>query len=140
MSLEASFLQCLGKYLGDLMEASIPRQDGNLAVDGRYVNRIQALDEPLRNERGRLVVSTSFEKFLCHTDEYSEESPADFIILQCVKPDPDDGGKTLLANVDDIVTRLSRETGEILADSRFPHRLRYLLDSANHQNWSANPL
>lgn len=73
----------------------------------------------VRDERELVMFSTTSQQFTCHTDGYHRQDPPDYIAMLCVLAD-DDGGDSLLAHVDYVVSRLEPSEIELLREPVFP--------------------
>lgn len=87
--------------------------------ENRIVHRIESLNEPKNDCFGEILYSSTAMAFPCHTDNAGKNFPADIVIVQCIRP-ADDGGKTFLVHVDDIVKKLSDTELSLLCEAVFP--------------------
>ncbi|WP_336215016.1 TauD/TfdA family dioxygenase [Nonomuraea sp. LPB2021202275-12-8] len=111
----AHTLARLAKSLGRVDSTDVTAPDeGN-----RLVHAVQARDEPIRDDHGFPILSTTNADFPCHTDDYFEANPSDLVILQCVHQ-ASAGGDSLAATVDDIIAHLDSATLDLLARPLFP--------------------
>lgn len=91
---------------------------GNVLENG-FVHRIEERAEPLRDKFGFPIISTTAQRFLCHTDHYFAKTPADVVIFQCVRDDPL-GGDSLVAQLAKILDILPEKHRLTLQECRFP--------------------
>jgi alpha-ketoglutarate-dependent taurine dioxygenase len=100
-------LRALGQALGATSRSGL-HAGPNLEQHG--INRVEAMDLPRLDPSGRVVLSTSADEFPLHTDDTFAASPARYVLMHCLRPDPSGGGVSLLGHADDIVARLPADT------------------------------
>jgi L-asparagine oxygenase len=100
----AAFAQALGEPFGYLQQ-----NEGELIQNNSPVKR---------HERAQSGES-SLEELLFHTDGSFHPMAPDFIVLGCLRPDPERAAVTSFANLEDILARLSPSQREVLAQPRF---------------------
>ena len=54
-----------------------------------------------------------------HIDFVNASNPPDYTVLSCIRPDPLNGGRTLLANIEELLTELDQKTLSILSEKKF---------------------
>jgi hypothetical protein len=102
-------------------ELKIGRPDVRAAFPERppLMHLVQELPTPKLNQFGHKMLSTTNGFFPLHTDEYYHNKPSRFVLLLCITP-ADDGGTTLVAHIDDIVSDLDAPTRSALMQPVFP--------------------
>lgn len=102
-------------------ELKIGRPDVRAAFSDRPpgMHVVRELPKATLNEFGHKMLSTTNDYFPLHTDEYYNDTPSRFVLLLCITP-ADEGGTTLVAHVDDIVTDLDAPTRLALMQPIFP--------------------
>src|SRR5918993_1527101 len=63
-----------------------------------FIHRIEAKEEPLQDDFGYEILSTTNSKFPCHTDDYFIERPCDVFLLHCVLQ-AEHGGDTIIVHL-----------------------------------------
>jgi Taurine catabolism dioxygenase TauD, TfdA family len=100
-----------------------------------YVHNIQARAKPLRDSRG-VILSTTSERFPCHTDDYFEERPSDLVFQHCIQP-AITGGDSVVATLSDILDVLPAEASNALMLSIFPSPFGLIpILELNNQSWT----
>jgi alpha-ketoglutarate-dependent taurine dioxygenase len=110
-------LRALGAQLGTASFHGA--RPGMPNVEGHGVSSIQALDRPVLDPAGRVVLSTSPATFRLHTDDTFSRTPARWVLMHCWYADPA-GGDSLLAHVDDVLPRLPADMVRRLEAADFP--------------------
>jgi len=87
-----------------------------------WVQRVEALDNAVKEPGGYEVLSASSKLFPCHTDEFFERDPAQMVLQLSVRAAECGGGQTLLAFLNDIWTQLNADSIDILSQCEFPAR------------------
>ena len=97
------------------------RADGsqNSLVENTFITRVENRPTPIRDGLGYTILSSTAAEFPSHTDQYLNPHPADVVLFQCVKHDPQ-GGDTLLIYLADILPQLSMINLAILSSPTFP--------------------
>lgn len=93
-------LLALGERFGAISMQGSHKGAPNLENDG--VNRVENMDQPLRDAAGNAVLSSNADEFPLHTDDSYSPSPARFVLMHCWQPDASGGGESWLAHVDRI--------------------------------------
>ena len=75
--------------------------------EGEAVSLVRALPEPIADVSGTIMLSTMATEHHMHTDESFFATPSRYVLLHCWRPDPAGGGRTLLADVEDVLARLT---------------------------------
>lgn len=100
-------LLALGKELGLTSLQGSRSGAPNLENDG--VNRVEAMDEPMRDAVGNPVLSSNSDIFPLHTDDSYSVSPARYVLMHCWQNDTatdiGKGGESWLSHVDHIVSK-----------------------------------
>ncbi|MBL8665418.1 MAG: TauD/TfdA family dioxygenase [Candidatus Odyssella sp.] len=80
---------------------------GDLAREGESVNIIRALPEPIPDVSGKIMLSTMAVDHHMHTDESFFATPSRYVLLHCWRPDPAGGGLNTVADLADVLARLT---------------------------------
>ncbi len=80
---------------------------GDLAREGESVNIIRALPEPIPDMSGKIMLSTMAIDHHMHTDESFFATPSRYVLLHCWRPDPAGGGLNTVADLADVLARLT---------------------------------
>lgn len=88
-------------------------------VENGFITRVESHETPIRDGLGYTILSSTAAEFPSHTDQYLNPHPADVVLFQCVKHDPQ-GGETLLIYLQDILRRLSPDDQAALALREYP--------------------
>jgi alpha-ketoglutarate-dependent taurine dioxygenase len=83
-----------------------------------FVHDVTPLSEGLRDKRGVLVKSTTFEDIALHTAGYNAEHPPRQVLLQVAVPGT--GGVTLVALVNEIAASLRPSSVKLLGEPVYP--------------------
>jgi alpha-ketoglutarate-dependent taurine dioxygenase len=83
------------------------------------IHAVESKEQPLRDGRGLLIISTSNSAFPYHTDDYFDKHPSDVVFLHCVRQ-ADVGGDSLVAMLPDIIEHLDDESIGFLLHPIFP--------------------
>ena len=67
--------------------------------DGRGVQWVRSLAQPVRDRFGESLRSAGSEAFALHTDEAFFLEPCRWVLLHCWRPDPEGGGDTCLSDL-----------------------------------------
>lgn len=102
--MSAAFARALGEPFGYLQE-----NEGELFQNNAPVKRHE------REQSGE----SSREELLFHTDASFHPLPPDFVVLYCLRPDPERTAVTSFAAVDDILAELAPAERELLFQPRF---------------------
>jgi gamma-butyrobetaine dioxygenase len=115
-------LLALGKQLGLVSLQGTRSGAPNLENDG--VNRVEAMDEPMRDAAGNPVLSSNSDEFPLHTDDSYNLSPARYVLMHCWQNDastePGAGGESWLSHVNHIVSKAPADLVDRLIYTPYP--------------------
>jgi alpha-ketoglutarate-dependent taurine dioxygenase len=94
-------LLALGRLFGATSWQGSYRGSPNLENDG--VNRVESMDQPLRDAVGNEALSSNAAEFPLHTDDAYSPAPARFVLMHCWQADASGGGESWIAHVNQIV-------------------------------------
>lgn len=95
---------------------------GDPVREGEAVNIVRALPSPIADRSGKVMLSTLAIEHHMHTDECFYATPSRYVLLHCWRPDPEGGGLSLVAPVDDVLASLSPHERSACAELRFSWR------------------
>ena len=104
----------LGKVVADR-----PRADQQALVENGFITRIESRPQPVKDNLGFNILSSTAEEFPPHTDHYLHSHPADVVMFQCVTYDPA-GGETLLIYLRNILENIKTEYVPLLRKVAYP--------------------
>jgi alpha-ketoglutarate-dependent taurine dioxygenase len=115
-------LLALGKLLGTTSMQGTRSGAPNLENDG--VNRVEAMDEPMRDAAGNPVLSSNSDEFPLHTDDSYNLSPARYVLMHCWQNDASTelgaGGESWLSHVNHIVSKAPTDLVDRLIYTPYP--------------------
>ena len=88
-------------------------------VEDKIVFRVECCGEGIRDSRNVLLYSTTHLGFPSHTDGSGKPIPYDVVLLYCVRQDQD-GGKSTVVTLDDLMISLKPQSIETLRTKSFP--------------------
>ncbi len=107
MSTDSDSLRALGGSLGTVL-ANPAGDVGRENIEPGGIHLVRALEVPLKDQFGNVVLSTSDEAFPLHTDQFFRAEPADLVAMLCCEASAQ-GGLTLLSDVRRVAESLSPE-------------------------------
>lgn len=108
----------LGRRLGQVSLNGYKPDAPDAEPEG--VKRVEALSQPKLDPANEPVLSTTHRHFGLHTDDFFTAQPVRWVLMHCWQPDPTGGGRSLLADVRQIVPRLSAGALQRLQQPDFP--------------------
>jgi alpha-ketoglutarate-dependent taurine dioxygenase len=110
-------LLALGQRFGPISMQGSHKGAPNLENDG--VNRVESMDQPLRDAAGNAVLSSNAEVFPLHTDDSYSPAPARFVLMHCWQADVSGGGLSWVAQLDRMVEIAPPDLIERLASTAY---------------------
>lgn len=107
----------LGRQIGKTSMQGSHSGARNLENEG--VNRVEAMDQPLRDAVGNEVLSSNAAEFPLHTDDSYSPQPARYVLMHCWRSDPQ-GGVSRQADVNDILAKAEASLIQRLGAVRYP--------------------
>jgi alpha-ketoglutarate-dependent taurine dioxygenase len=104
----------LGRLIGDLRAPAV----GLDKTSHEFVHDVTPHSEGLRDWRGVLLRSSTFDDIPLHTDGYNAEQPPLRVLLQVAVPGA--GGMTTIAPADKIAAALRPSSADLLGQSVYP--------------------
>jgi alpha-ketoglutarate-dependent taurine dioxygenase len=104
----------LGRLIGEVRRPAV----GVDKTSHEFVHDVTPLSEGLRDKRGVLLKSSTFDDFSLHTDGYNAENPPQRVLLQVAVPGT--GGATLAAPAHEIATSLRPSSVDLLGEPVYP--------------------
>jgi alpha-ketoglutarate-dependent taurine dioxygenase len=95
-------LIALGQSFGKTSMQGSHRGAPNLENDG--VNRVENMDQPLRDAAGNPVLSSNADEFPLHTDDSYSPEPARYVLMHCWQPDTSGGGESWVSHVEQALS------------------------------------
>jgi alpha-ketoglutarate-dependent taurine dioxygenase len=125
----------LGRRLGSTSWQGIRKGAPNLENDG--VNRVESMDQPMRDAIGNAVLSSNADEFPLHTDDSYSPAPARYVLMHCWQADPAGGGVSWVAQVDRIVALAPQDLIERLTTVQYttPYGNARVLWRDDAQRW-----
>lgn len=111
-------LLALGRRFGRISWQGTRPGMPNMENDG--VNRVEVMDQPMRDGAGNAVLSTNADEFPLHTDDSYNEHPARWVLMHCWQPDESGGGESWLSPVDEIAKIAPQDLLERLLHTLYP--------------------
>ena len=110
-------LRQLGEQLG---EVSIQgNHTGAPNLESLGVNRVEAMEQPMRDGVGNEVFSSNSALFPLHTDDSFSARPARYVLMHCWQADPA-GGESFVAHVDEILALCDSAMVQRLHTTAYP--------------------
>jgi hypothetical protein len=103
-----------GRLIGDVRKPAV----GVSKTSHEFVHDVTPLSEGLRDKRGVLLKSTTYEGIPLRTDGYNAEQPPRQVVLQVAVPGT--GGLTLIAPVDEVAAALRPSSADLLGQPVYP--------------------
>jgi alpha-ketoglutarate-dependent taurine dioxygenase len=117
MDADNASLLALGKRFGAISMQGSRKGAPNLENDG--VNRVESMDQPLRDAVGNAVLSSNADEFPLHTDDSYSPAPARFVLMHCWQADISGGGLSWISHVDRMVDHAPPDLIERLCESTY---------------------
>jgi alpha-ketoglutarate-dependent taurine dioxygenase len=103
-----------GRLIGEVRKPAV----GVDKTSHEFVHDVTPRSEGLRDKRGVLLKSSTFEDIPLRTDGYNAEHPPRQVVLQVAVPGT--GGVTLVAPADEIATTLRPSSADLLGQPVYP--------------------
>jgi alpha-ketoglutarate-dependent taurine dioxygenase len=110
-------LIALGRSLGEVSAQGNHHGAPNLENLG--VNRVEAMEQPLRDGAGNEVFSSNAALFPLHTDNSFSAQPVRYVLMHCWQADPV-GGESWVAHVDDMLALCDGDLVQRLHSTVYP--------------------
>jgi alpha-ketoglutarate-dependent taurine dioxygenase len=84
-----------------------------------YLHRVEICKKLVKDKYGFRPLSTTDAAIPCHTEDYFIPNPSNIIIFQCIRQD-NEGGKSIISYLDDILSHIDIKTLEQLKICEYP--------------------
>ncbi|EPX56814.1 clavaminate synthase [Cystobacter fuscus DSM 2262] len=109
-----------GNLLGEVISAAFTRALGEpFGYLQQNEGEIFEHNSPVKVHERAQSGESSLEELFYHTDASFHPLPPDFVVLCCLRPDPERAAVTSFSALDDILARLTPRQREVLAQPRF---------------------